>query len=101
MGTIAVTLTEDKLEKAANALKAVAHPVRIGIVDLLNQRPELSVGQLTEALEIEQASVSHHLTKMRDKGILEMRREGRNVYYQLTDRTLSNIIGCIRSCKAF
>lgn len=101
METIAVTLTPQKLERAAYVLKAVAHPVRIGIVDLLNQRSELSVGELTEALEIEQASVSHHLIKMRDKGILDTRRDGRNIYYHLTDETITNIIGCIKSCKTF
>ncbi len=99
--TIAVTPAEDKLDRAAHVLKAVAHPVRISIVDLLNQRPELSVSEMTEALNMEQASVSHHLTKMRDKGILEIRRDGRNIYYQLTDETITNIINCIRSCRAF
>lgn len=101
MEDLKVTLTDKKLERAAYVLKTVAHPVRIAIIDLLNQKREISVGDLTEALGVEQAVVSHHLTKMRDKQILEIRREGRNVYYRLTDDTITNIIGCIDSCEGF
>lgn len=101
MNEIAVTLSEKKLERAAYVLKTVAHPVRIAIIDLLRQKKEISVGELTDALSVEQAVVSHHLTKMRDKQILEIRKEGRNVYYRLTDDTITNIIGCIDSCEGF
>lgn len=101
MSELKVTLSTEKLDRAAYVLKTVAHPVRIAIVDLLNQKQEISVGDLTDALGIEQAVVSHHLTKMRDKHILEVRREGRNVYYRLTDDTITNIIGCIDSCAGF
>ena len=101
MAELAVTLTGDKLERAAYVLKAVAHPVRIAIIDLLNQKKEIAVGEICETLKIEQSLISHHLTKMRDKGILEIRREGRNVYYSLTDDTITNIIVCIDSCKTF
>ena len=101
MASIAVTLTEDRLQRAAYVLKAVAHPVRIAIIDLLKQKEEISVGEISETLETEQSLISHHLIKMRDKGILDIRREGRNIYYHLTDDTITNIIGCINSCKSF
>jgi len=101
MADLAVTLEDTKLERAAYVLKAVAHPVRISIIDLLNQKEEISVGEITDILEIDQALVSHHLIKMRDKGILGIRREGRNIYYRLTDKTITNIIACINECRNF
>ncbi|MCS7018730.1 MAG: metalloregulator ArsR/SmtB family transcription factor [Cytophagales bacterium] len=103
MNVEAVELRIDaaKLEKAAFVLKAVAHPVRIAIVDLLDQCGRLNVSELQSKLEIEQALLSHHLTNMRDRGILTAEREGKCIYYSLTDATITNIIHCINSCAKF
>ncbi|MCC9135435.1 ArsR/SmtB family transcription factor [Pontibacter silvestris] len=101
MSTLKVRVDKKKLERAAYLLKCVAHPVRISIIDLLEQTDRLSVSQLQEALEIEQSLLSHHLTNMRDKGILLTQREGKNVYYSLPDLTITNIIECINSSKTF
>lgn len=96
-----VRIDTKKLERAAYVLKAVAHPTRIGIIDLLDQQAELSVTELCELLKCEQSLISHHLTNMRDKGILGARREGKNIYYSLTDKTITNIIECINDCDQF
>jgi DNA-binding transcriptional ArsR family regulator len=88
-----------KLEIAANMLKAVAHPARLSVVDLLDQIEELNVSELQEKIGIEQALLSHHLTQMRDKGLLKCRREGKNMYYSLADKHITGIIHCIYTCK--
>lgn len=85
----------EKLERAAYVLKAVAHPTRINIIDLLDQQKELSVSELSELLDCEQSLLSHHLTNMRDKGLLSVRRDGKNMFYSLTDKTITKIIACI------
>lgn len=90
-----------KLEKAAYMLKCLAHPIRISIVDLLEQRERLTVSQIQHVLGIEQSLLSHHLTNMRDKGIVDTQREGKHVHYFLTDSTITNIIDCIHGCKSF
>jgi DNA-binding transcriptional ArsR family regulator len=101
MEELKLRVDSKKLERAAYVLKAVAHPVRIGIIDLLDQRNDISVNELCELLNCEQSLISHHLTKMRDKGILEAKREGKNIYYSLTDKTITNIIECINDCDQF
>lgn len=101
MSTLKVRVDQKKLERAAYVLKCVAHPVRISIIDLLEQRERLTVSQLQEVLQIEQSLLSHHLTNMRDKGVVDTQREGKNVYYFLTDGTISNILECIKGCKVF
>jgi DNA-binding transcriptional ArsR family regulator len=88
-------INSEKLERAAYVLKAVAHPTRINIIDLLDQQKELSVTEISELLDCEQSLLSHHLTNMRAKGILLVRREGKNMYYSLTDKTITKIISCI------
>jgi DNA-binding transcriptional ArsR family regulator len=50
-----------KLELAASKLRAMAHPMRIAIIDLLNSTDKMSVTQIYKKLKIEQASASHHL----------------------------------------
>ncbi len=94
-------IDQSKIERAAYVLKAVAHPVRIGIIDILDQSDRLSVTELQELLGIEQSLLSHHLSNLRDKGILTTQRDGKNVYYSLADRTITGIIDCINGCKAF
>lgn len=101
MAEIRLRVDSKKLERAAYVLKTVAHPTRIGIIDLLDQRLEISVSELCELLSCEQSVISHHLTNMRDKGILEARREGKNIFYSLTDKTITNIIECINDCEQF
>ncbi|WP_299702110.1 metalloregulator ArsR/SmtB family transcription factor [uncultured Pontibacter sp.] len=99
MTDLKVRVDKKKLEKTAYVLKCVAHPVRISIIDLLEQQEQLTVSQLQEVLQIEQSLLSHHLTNMRDKGIVETRRQGKHVLYSLTDSSISSIIDCIKGCK--
>jgi len=101
MGILKIRLEKKKLERAAYVMKCVAHPVRISIIDLLQQGERLSVTELQNILTIEQSLLSHHLTNMRDKGVVDMKREGKNVYYFLTDSSIPNIIDCINGCKTF
>jgi DNA-binding transcriptional ArsR family regulator len=101
MEALKVRVDQKKLERAAYVLKCVAHPVRISIIDLLEQRERLTVTELQEVLAIEQSLLSHHLTNMRDKGVVRTQRGGKHVYYSLTDQTISDIIDCINGSKTF
>lgn len=90
----------EKLENAANMLKAMSHPVRIAILSLLEDDKKLSVTEIYEHLKIEQAVASHHLVILKDKGILVSKRDGKNIYYCLKHNSLSKIIECISNCTA-
>lgn len=87
-----------KLQQIAEILKAVAHPVRIQVIDLLGVADRLTVTEIYEKLNVEQSLASHHLTKMKDKGILVCEREGKNMFYSLKDKKLTSIIQCIENC---
>jgi len=101
MDTLKVRVDQQKLERAAYVLKCVAHPIRISIIDLLEQRERLSVSQLQEVLQVEQSLLSHHLTNMRDKGIVETKREGKHVFYSLSNSAITTIISCIHGSGRF
>jgi len=91
-------LNPEQLDEAANMLKAIAHPLRIAILSHLEGDKKLTVTQIHELLEIEQSTASHHLGILKDKGVLCSKREGKNTFYFLKDKNLSNIVNCVTSC---
>jgi ArsR family transcriptional regulator, virulence genes transcriptional regulator len=87
-----------KVLAAVNMLKVIAHPVRLAIVDLLTNHPSLTVLEIQEALGLEQAVASQHLTLMVDKGVLLSEKVGRNKYVSLRFAKMKNIIVCMENC---
>ncbi len=92
-------LKPEQLEKAANMLKAIAHPVRISILNLLEEGGKLTVSEIHTRLNIEQSTTSHHLGILKDKDILSSKRDGKNTYYFLKHDQLSRVIECISKCS--
>ncbi len=97
MGNLVIDI--NKLEMAASKLRAIAHPMRIAIIDLLNESPKLSVTEIYKKLGIEQASASHHLNILKNKGVLVSKREGKKIFYSLKNISLTEIIECINRCN--
>lgn len=93
-------LDAEMLEKAANMLKAIAHPMRVAILSLLEDGKSLSVTEIHQMLDIEQSTTSHHLGILKDKGVLSSRREGKNTFYFLKYESLRNIIDCVSKCAS-
>ncbi len=89
------TLTTEQLEKAANMLKAIAHPMRIAILNYLEDGDKKSVTEIHKLLGIEQSTTSHHLGILKDKGVLASKREGKNTYYFIKYRNISQILDCV------
>lgn len=80
------------LETSTEMLRAIAHPIRIAIIDLLHREEELTVTEIYESLEIEQAIASHHLRILKDKKVVASKREGKNSYYTLRSEGFFAII---------
>ena len=88
----------EKLEQAANMLKAIAHPMRIAILKHLEGGKKLTVSEIHGLLGIEQPATSHHLGILKDKGVLCAKRDGKNTYYFLKNEILSQVIHCMQTC---
>ena len=65
----------NKMDEAAYTLRAISNGTRLCVISILSEQEELNVSQLVEQLQCEQSLLSHHLTDMRAKGILNCRRE--------------------------
>jgi ArsR family transcriptional regulator len=92
-----------KISKVAEVLKTIAHPVRLAIMEALEFKEPQSVNELRTNLDlkIEQSLLSHHLIKMKDKGVLTSEKVGMNVFYKLSDRQLVGIFDCMDRCELF
>lgn len=90
-----IMLTSEALEQAAHCLKVLAHPHRLKIIELLLEK-NLSVGEIANECEIASHVTSEHLRLMQHCGFLESRREGRAVYYSVSEPHLEKIINCMR-----
>lgn len=80
-------------ELQARLLHAVAHPIRVAVVDLLKDG-ERCVCEIAEQVGSERSNVSRHLTVMHKAGVLQSRKEGLMVYYRLRTMCVVNFLSC-------
>ena len=85
----------DRLTQAAECLKILAHPHRLRIVEML-LKSRYTVGELAEKCGTPSNIASGHLRLMQRCGFLAPERDGRNVYYKITEPCLGQFFACIR-----
>ena len=85
------------LDRAARVIRVLGHPLRLRILNLL-EGSERNVTELVVATGVSQAAVSQQLRILRSEGIVDDRREGSRVFYQITEPKVSMILDCIRAC---
>lgn len=78
----------------ASVVRAVAHPLRLAIVDFL-QGGEQCVCDIAEHLGAQRSNVSRHLSLMVRAGVLQCRKEGLRVIYSLRTPCIVNFLGCV------
>jgi DNA-binding transcriptional ArsR family regulator len=81
----------------ARRLKAMGHPSRLQILDLLEAEGESCVCHLEARLGLRQAYISQQLARLRDAGLVADRRDGLNVYYSLKDDSVVSLLHEARS----
>jgi ArsR family transcriptional regulator len=86
-----------KYETRAKVLKALAHPARLKLVDVLAEHNEVCVCDLTDAIGMDMSTVSRHLTQLKNAGIVESDKRGQMVFYSLRVKCLKSLFGCIES----
>ncbi len=79
----------------AEFFKALAHPLRIQIIDVL-RGGEIGVSDLCTRLKVEQSSVSQQLALLRSRNIVVGRKEGQNVYYSIRDKAIFRLLDVAR-----
>jgi ArsR family transcriptional regulator len=87
---------EMKYNAEADVLKVLGHPIRLKIVAGLCTR-ECNVKHIWECLGLPQATVSQHLALLKNKGIIDGKREGVEVHYSVINELAKKIVASLHS----
>ncbi|MET1249652.1 metalloregulator ArsR/SmtB family transcription factor [Sporolactobacillus sp. STCC-11] len=86
-----VDLDEQTLNAVAQIFKAISEPTRVRILFLLSQT-ECSVSQISEFLNLQQSTVSHQLSFLKQLHLVKSRRDGKVMYYSEEDEHVMNLL---------
>lgn len=86
---------EDDIQMASQAIKAIAHPLRLKILCVLGEQ-EVSVQEIVEQVGTSQSNISQHLAILRDKGVLSTRKDANRVYYRIGDLRTLKLVSMMR-----
>jgi len=84
-------MKDPKYEEDARILKALAHPTRLHILDLIRDKHPCVKG-LEEILGLAQPNISQHLSLLRNIGIVEAERDGNQVCYRIKNQTVLKLL---------
>ena len=92
---------DEDIDRASRSLKAMSHPLRLKILCTLGDQ-EISVQDIVEHVGTSQSNISQHLAILRDKGILDSRKDANRVYYKVGDARTLRLIDMMREvfCSA-
>ena len=80
------------MEYIADLFKGFADPTRVHILALLQEREELCVTEIAEAVELSQSAISHQLRVLKQMHLIKFRRDGKNILYSLADDHVRTIL---------
>ena len=88
-------IEREKTDKDVEILKALAHPVRLGIVKALHGKGEFCACEICGLFECDRTTASKHLAILRRAGIVEYERDGKMIIYRLAMPCVSEFLRCI------
>lgn len=93
------------MEMLSRMLKAIAHPTRLSIIEMLQSEKRLTVTEIYTSLNADQSSISHHLSILRRRGIVGQERNGKFIFYFLVEKSYLSLLDCLtdiqRSVSAY
>ncbi|WP_456378542.1 ArsR/SmtB family transcription factor [Thiolapillus sp.] len=92
---MALIQDDGDIERASRSLKAMSHPLRLKILCTLGE-DEVSVHDIVAKVGSSQSNISQHLAILRDKGILDARKDANRVFYRVSDGRTLQLIDMMR-----
>ena len=78
-----VTFNNDKLQYSSDLMRALAHPLRLKILEFIDQNGTINVNKIYNTLKLEQSITSQHLKILREAGVLHANRDGKYIMYTI------------------
>ncbi|NOQ45318.1 MAG: metalloregulator ArsR/SmtB family transcription factor [Desulfobulbaceae bacterium] len=85
-----------QVEDLALLLKSIAHPIRLKILCLLQDR-ELSVSEIRDTVKTSGANITQHLNILRNRGIIDFRKDANFIYNRIADKRIIELIKTMQS----
>lgn len=87
-----VSISSQETKNSVDVLKLLAHPIRFSIALTLGRNEIMNVGAIQQILDLPQSTVSQHISKLRESGIVEAHREGTKIFYTLKNPIAKQVI---------
>ena len=95
-----VTFNNEKLVTSSEIMRALAHPLRLRILEFIDRQGTTNVNKIYKTLKIEQSITSQHLRILRLAGVVNQKKEGKFVHYSLeypliarAEKAINNFLG--------
>lgn len=92
-----VSINNDKLQSSSDILRALAHPLRLKILEFIDKNEAINVNKIYNTLRLEQSITSQHLRILRMAGLVTTSREGKFIHYSIDYDKLENTVGAIKN----
>lgn len=90
-------MSPEALELVASRFRVMAEPVRLRILQMLEREGEMSIGELTDSLNLSQPNVSKHVKILTESGLVARRQEGNTVYCTICDDSVFELCDVVCS----
>lgn len=95
-----VNINNEKLQISSEILRALAHPLRMRILEFIDQNEFINVNKIYNTLKLEQSITSQHLRILRLAGLVETSREGKYIHYKIDYEKIRKAVAAIRVFNA-
>ena len=92
-----VNINNEKLQESSEILRALAHPLRLKILEFIDKHKTINVNKIYNTMNLEQSITSQHLRILRVTGIVETKRNGKFIHYSIDYSKLTNVLKAINA----
>ncbi len=92
-----VIINNERLQVSSEILRALSHPLRMKILEFIDNNDTINVNKIYNTLRLEQSITSQHLRILRLAGLVETRREGKFIHYSINYDKVAKSVNSIRA----
>ena len=91
-----MSVNNERLQVSAEVLRAIAHPLRMKILEFIDRNSEINVNKIYNTLGLEQSITSQHLRILRLAGLVETERDGKYIHYSINYDKVGNTVDAVQ-----
>ena len=93
-------IQQDNLQLSSEILRALAHPLRLKILQFIDQNDTINVNKIYNTLKLEQSITSQHLRILRSAGLVDTEKEGKYRHYHINYARIQQVLKAIKNFMA-